>query len=155
MKSSFLLSLFALIAALAGGQNIAKLDSINGFKIFKLGTSKNLYTDYLKNSHYNQATDTYSVEVGKYPSLGKAFGSDVSTVFLHFNGNDNLETITIPYRLLPDNKNTDSAAIFKEARILLSEFGPASETSLNDLAFRYYRWNGKKTRLNLNIRSVT
>ena len=71
MKTFILFSLFALASSFVCGQKIAELDSANGFKMFKLGTSKNLYTDYIKNSHYNETRGTYSIEVSELPTHSK------------------------------------------------------------------------------------
>jgi len=150
MKTFVLLSLFALTGSFVCGQKIAEPNSANGFKMFKLGTSKNLYTDYIKNSHYNETRGTYSVEVNKFPSLTTAFGSDVSTISLHFDKNDNLESITIPYRLLSMNKNPKE--IIKEAEMT---FGAPSDTSVDDLGVRNYKWVAKKVVLTINIQMVS
>ena len=154
MKSLVLLSLFALIGTFVYAQNIPELDSTNSFKDFKLGTSKTLYTDYIKNSNYSEKSGSYSIEINKFPSLGSAFGSDVATISLKFDGSDKLQKITISYRLLPKNNNTDTNEVFKEAKILLMKFGAASETSLDNPSFRYYRWITKKVTLELDIHLV-
>lgn len=155
MKSIVLLSLFVLIGTFVYAQKISKLDSSDGFKDFKIGTSKTLYKGYIQNSHYNEKSDSYSIEVNKYPSLGSAFGSDVATIYLKFDGRDILKKITISYRLLSKNNNTDSNEVSKEAKILLIKFGAASETSLDNSSFRYYRWIGKKVTLEFDIRLVS
>jgi len=151
MKAFVLLSLFALAGSIVCGQKISDLDSANGFKMFKMGTSKNLYTNYIKNSHYDKTKDTYSIEVNNFPSLSTAFGSDVSTISLQFDGNNNLESITIPYRLLSYNKNTDPEEILKEAEVA---YGDPSDTSLGDQGSKYYKWIGKKVVLTLNKQLV-
>ena len=154
MKSIVFLSLFTLIGNSIFGQTSSNLDSINGYNIFKLGTSKSLYEDYIMNSHFNQENDTYSIEVKKFPSLKTAFGSDVATISLQFDANNKLKTITIPYRLLPNNKNTDTTEILKEEKKLVTEFGAPSESSLDNLNFRFYRWNAKRVILTMNIKLV-
>jgi hypothetical protein len=152
MKSFILLNLFALTTSFVCGQNISNLDSANGFKMFKLGTSRNQYISYINNSHYIEKNHTYSIEVNKFPSLGMAFGSKVSTISLEFDGDDKLRSITIPYALLPYNKNVNPKEIFKEAEISL---GPPSDTSLGNEGSKYYNWVGKKVVLTLNIELVT
>lgn len=152
MQKAILLIVFLTSTSLLFAQNIEKLDAANGFKNFKLSSSKKNYYSYMRDT----SKSFIQLENISYPDLQSAFGIDLRRISVQFDTKNKLAEIFLefPYAYTPSNSRNKSESQYEVYNSIVKAFGEPTKFSQNgqmEFFGETYEWTGKKVILQLKM----